>query len=190
MELNVSINLGNSNTNLTLNAQIVDVNGNNVGPAIISGFTEIGNGYYFWTHEVLDTYRGGIKFFDMDDTSTVLAFLALDQLDGQNLYFAQIRYISDVVNNQDEFVVHWFKNDQLISSGDLTNPRLSVCNTIDGSFIEESVSMNYISSSLGIVRYDLSPRTLTQGEPYLIKTSGIIDGMYRTWNNIVGIDLT
>jgi hypothetical protein len=107
----------------------------------------------------------------------------------QDIYFAQIKYISDVTNDADEFAVHWFKNDQPVSSGELTGPCISVYNTATGEAKLEHQSMNYASSVLGVVRHNQSPMVLASGEPYLVEVSGVIDWDVRTWRSIVGIDL-
>jgi hypothetical protein len=106
-----------------------------------------------------------------------------------DIYFADIKYISDTTNSSDEFVVHWFKNDQPVSSGSLTNPRISVYNTSTGAAVFAGEPMSYASTNLGVVRYNQSPMLVGSGEPYLVETSGIIDTNLRTWRTIIGIDL-
>lgn len=104
-----------------------------------------------------------------------------------DIYFAQIKHIQDANNDTDEFVVHWFRNDQPVSSGELTIPALSVYNTSTGVAVIEHESMYYSSLNVGTVRYD-SSIILASGEPYLVETSGTISSSVRTWRSIVGID--
>ena len=106
-----------------------------------------------------------------------------------DIYFAQIKHVQDTNNDTDEFVVHWFRNDQPVSSGELTTPALSVYNTSTGTAVIEHESMNYASPNIGSVRYNSSPIILASGEPYLVETSGTISSSVRTWRSIVGIDV-
>lgn len=104
-----------------------------------------------------------------------------------DIYFAQIKHVQDTNNDTDEFVVHWFRNDQPVSSGELTTPTLSIYNTATGASIVQNAGMYYSSPNVGTVRYD-SPIILASGEPYLVETSGTISSSVRTWRSIVGID--
>lgn len=62
--LDFAIVLPSSQTGLTLEAQLVDTSGVNVGAAITTGFTEIGVGNYLWdgASAIPDNHRGGVKF--------------------------------------------------------------------------------------------------------------------------------
>lgn len=106
-----------------------------------------------------------------------------------DIYYAAIKYISDVTNSTDEFAVQWFKNDQPVMSGSLTAPAISVYNTSTGAALISHQGMSYASPNLGVVRYNKTPMVLASGEPYLVETSGTIDAINRTWRTIVGIDL-
>ena len=106
-----------------------------------------------------------------------------------DVYYANIKYISDSTNNQDEYAVYWFKNDQPVTSGNLVNPAISVYNTNNGTPVFTNQSLTFASSNLGVVRYDAAPNVLASGEPYLIETSGTIDTQTRTWRSIVGLDI-
>lgn len=103
-------------------------------------------------------------------------------------YYAQIKYIKDRNNAQDEFAALWFKNDQPLMSGDITNPRISVYNTATGATIFTNQSMNYASVNLGVVRYNVGT-VLPSGEPWLVHVSGTIDSVVRVFGNVVGLDL-
>jgi hypothetical protein len=54
--------LGTSQTGLTLEAQLIDTAGADVGSAITTGFYEAGVGNYLWTGSIPDSHRGGVKF--------------------------------------------------------------------------------------------------------------------------------
>lgn len=80
--LSIAIALGTSQTGLTLQAQIVDTTGANVGTPISSGFWEAGFGNYLWTGSIPDGQRGGIKFLS---GATLKAFTALNPQEGEYL---------------------------------------------------------------------------------------------------------
>jgi hypothetical protein len=60
--LTFSLALGTSQTGLTLEAQLIDTTGVDVGAAITTGFYEAGLGNYTWTGSIPDSHRGGVKF--------------------------------------------------------------------------------------------------------------------------------
>ncbi len=81
MSYTASINLvlGTSKIGLSLVAQLINTAGSSVGSSIHSGFIEIGQGNYIWTYDQFpDGFRGGIKFFDQANPSIVLAFVAIN----------------------------------------------------------------------------------------------------------------
>lgn len=84
-----SLNLGPANTGLTLSAQLIDLKGDNSGSAILSGFHEIGSGYYLWSC-CLDNFQGGVKFINTAN-STMMTFASVDQ---NNLSATGLDYIS------------------------------------------------------------------------------------------------
>jgi hypothetical protein len=106
-----------------------------------------------------------------------------------DIYYANIKYVSDNTNDQDEFAVQWFKNDQPVVSGDLTTPAISVYNTTNGEALIQHKQMSFASPNLGVVRYNESPQILASGEPFLVESSGVIDTQLRTWRTIVGLDI-
>lgn len=105
----------------------------------------------------------------------------------QNLYFAAIKFVKDDYNNQDEYVVQWFKNDSPIYSGGVINPALSVYKTSDSTALFQNKKLNYYNVNTGSLRYNESGILAVSGEPYLAITSGLIDGSLRTWANPIGI---
>jgi hypothetical protein len=109
-----------------------------------------------------------------------------------DLYYANIKYTRKNVTGawQDNFSTQWYKNGSVVTSGQLTNPRLSVYNTVDGSVLLNGVAMSYSSPILGSTYYSSSNPTVTNsGIPYMVAISGTIDGQMRQWNQIIGIDL-
>lgn len=108
-----------------------------------------------------------------------------------NLYFADIKFIKDNAGPlQDDYGVQWFKNAQPVNSGQLTNPAISVFNTVTGTALFADKAMSYSSMHLGSVRYtETTAANLTaSGIPYVIHTSGTIDGQTRVWRHVVGLD--
>jgi hypothetical protein len=106
-----------------------------------------------------------------------------------DIYFANIRCVKDTTSNRDEYTVQWYKNDQPVSSGDLTTPAFSVYDTSDGSALVQHQLLNYASTNLGVVRHNETANVTASGEPYLVIASGVIDSALRDWNHIIGIDL-
>lgn len=161
-------------SNLTAGDIRVEIDANSLMLSAISGNLLTNTDIYNQVSGVLVAY----------DVATGTDIYAIDS----DVYFAAIKHVSDTTNDQDEFAVQWFKNDQPVGSGDLTSPRLSVYNTSNGLVLINGVSMNYASPNLGVVRYNTT-MVLASGEPYLVETSGTIDGINRTWRVITGIDL-
>ena len=62
--ISAAITLGTGDTGLTLEAQIIDEAGVNVGSAITTGFFEVGLGMYLWDGSIADAQRGAIVFQD------------------------------------------------------------------------------------------------------------------------------
>jgi hypothetical protein len=106
----------------------------------------------------------------------------------QNIYYAGIKLVKDSVNLRDEYLVQWFRNSLPISSGEISNPALSVYKTSDGSALTQNNPLAITSVNNGVLRYNETSNLVVSGEPYLVATSGIIDGGLRVWNNPVGID--
>ncbi len=77
--LDYTISLGSAATGLTLNAQIYDTAGGNVGAAITTGFTEIGTGtYHLHCTTIPDDHRGGVKFYESGVPGTILTVASIN----------------------------------------------------------------------------------------------------------------
>lgn len=84
--LDISLALGSSQTGLVLAAQLVDTTGASVGGEVLTGFTEIGNGNYLWHYIAFpDGHRGGVKFYESGVPGTILAFVAINPEEAENL---------------------------------------------------------------------------------------------------------
>jgi len=72
----VSINLGLGYEGVSLAAQICRADGTNFSSMILTGFYEVGKGYYLWDYNNLpQNFRGAIKFYNQSDLNTILAFV-------------------------------------------------------------------------------------------------------------------
>lgn len=85
--LDISLALGTSNAGLTdLRAQLVDTAGANVGSAVSTGFSDMGQGNYLWHYASFpDGHRGGVKFYSNAAPSVTLAFAAINPEEAENL---------------------------------------------------------------------------------------------------------
>jgi len=72
----ISLNLGDGFAGLNLAAQIIKSSGLNITSYIYDGFYEVGEGFYVWEYANFpENFRGGVKFFDREDTSIVVSFI-------------------------------------------------------------------------------------------------------------------
>ncbi len=105
-----------------------------------------------------------------------------------NIYYAGIKFIKDSTVPRDEYLVQWFRNSLPVSSGEVTNPALSVYKTSDGLALTENKVLTQTSVYNGVLRYNETSSLVVSGEPYLVTTSGTIDGSLRIWSNPIGLD--
>lgn len=103
----------------------------------------------------------------------------------QPIYFADIKQYFDTANNRDEYGVQWFNGPTAVTSGQLTNPAISVYRTDTGASIFQNQKMDYTSPVLGSVRYQTTT-LLASGEPYLAIVSGTISSSTRVFPKIIG----
>lgn len=82
--LDFQLNLGLSNTGLTLEAQLINSTGGNVGAAITTGFFEVGAGNYLWhTTAMPDGFRGGV-IFRVSPAGAIKTFVAVNPQEAEN----------------------------------------------------------------------------------------------------------
>lgn len=107
-----------------------------------------------------------------------------------NVYFADLKYTKDISGINDEYTVVWLKDTTILSSGNISNPAISVYKTNDSTALFENQTMDFIGTQ-GILRYnETTPANIqNSGEPYLFVASGTIDSSTRVWKKLVGIDL-
>lgn len=106
----------------------------------------------------------------------------------QNIYYAGIKFVKDSTSPRDEYIVQWFRNSLPVSSGEVTNPALSVYKTSDGTALTQNRPMAVTSVYNGVLRYNEASNLAVSGEPYLAMASGTIDGSVRVWSNPIGLD--
>lgn len=107
-----------------------------------------------------------------------------------NVYYADIKFIKDKTNTQDEYTVSWFRNTTPLGSGDIAGPRIRVVKASDGTDLIADRTLNYQSPVHGVLRYNetTNANIAVSGEPYVVYVSGVIDSQYRQFMKIVGID--
>lgn len=78
-QIEVGLNLGAANSGLTLEAQLVNTAGANVGSAVTTGFVEFGaSGNYLWNYASMpDSHQGGI-IFRLSGGGAVKTFVAIN----------------------------------------------------------------------------------------------------------------
>lgn len=143
-------------------------------------------------HTLANTYSNGIqqavfgaKLSNWTANDTVGS--GLNKI-SQNIYYAAIKFVKDSTVPQDEYTVQWFRNSLPISSGEITNPALSIYKTSDGTALSQNKVLITTSVYNGVLRYNESSNLVVSGEPYLVTTSGTIDGGLRVWSNPIGLD--
>jgi len=107
------------------------------------------------------------------------------------IYYATTKFVKDYkTNSQDEYTMSWYRNNQPVTSGDITNPALSVYETTSNATIIANQTLDYIGTQ-GILRHSetTAANIAKSGEPYMMFASGVIDGSNRVWRQAVGIDL-
>lgn len=102
------------------------------------------------------------------------------------VYHADIQFIKDATNSQDEYRTRWFKNGVRVITG-ITNPALSVI-TPSGTYLVDNKAMTSVGQ--GAYKYTASTvaERQTAGEHYEVVTSGTIDSSTRTFSWILSRD--
>lgn len=118
------------------------------------------------------------------DHTAPASFGALVQ---QDIYTAKLAFFDDDGGNADRYVVTWFKNGAVVTSG-VTAAALRVVKVVDGSDLIATAAMTEIAS-LSRFRFDAAglQRTVA-GSAYLAIATATIDGATRTWDQPVGRD--
>jgi len=194
--LNYVIRLGSSQIGLTLQGQLVDWDGSNVGSRLTTGFAEDGGGHYSLITTADDSFDGKLLVFNGAATTplasganTVVpdaAGTAVTLAASEDVYHADVFLTRDTLNSQDEYTVVWYKNGTPVTSG-ITLPTLQVVKRSDGTDLVASSTMTQIGST-GCYKLDSTTR-LTSGEAAVAIITATIDAASRTWRRPVGRDI-
>jgi len=104
-----------------------------------------------------------------------------------DLYHADIQFVRDQSNTQDEWTITWFKNGVRITSG-ITSPTLELIKRVDGTDLVGATSLTQIGST-GSYKVDLtSSNRVTVGEAVIAVVAATIDGATRSFSRVVGRD--
>lgn len=160
-----------------------------------NNYTISGDEIFVWNSEELIPLRSQVtdNMVYVDSSGLIWSNLvqisgspvSKQELIGPDSYYAAIKFIHDL--GQDEYAVTWYKNALIVSSGDISNPAISVKKTSDGTYLVDNQTMNFIGAE-GDLRYNDNSNIAISGEPYMVYVSGTIDSAVRVWKNPIGID--
>lgn len=103
----------------------------------------------------------------------------------QPIYYADVKQYYNIEQSRDEYGVDWYRGNQFLGSGSVTEGRMSVYSTTDGSIVFQNSGIYYQNVNNGSMKYN-SYATLTPGTPYNVMVSGVIDGSLRIWQKVIG----
>lgn len=106
-----------------------------------------------------------------------------------DIYYANIKYLykNEPGVAYNKYGVMWYKNGTPLNSGDISDPKISVYDLDSYNALINNQPMDYVSTAIGALKY-ISSSAQPSGTPYMVSVSGSIDGSYRKWNQIVGLD--
>ena len=105
----------------------------------------------------------------------------------QDVYTAKVLLLDDENGTADRYVVSWFKNGSVVTTG-ITAPTLHVVKVADGSDLIPSAAMTQIGS-LSRFRYNAAgAERIVAGAAYLAVVGATIGGAARSWDQPVGRD--
>jgi hypothetical protein len=105
----------------------------------------------------------------------------------ETIYAAKVLLFDDNANLADHYVVSWFANNAVLSSG-ITSPTIQVVKVSDGTDLIAEAAMTQIGA-IGRYKYDASgSERITSGAAYLVIVKATIDGSVRTWDQPIGRD--
>lgn len=103
------------------------------------------------------------------------------------VYTAKVMMFDDDVGTTDRYVVSWFANGAVITSG-ITAAQIRVVNIADGIDLIAPTAMTQIAT-LGRYRHSaVGAARIVAGSGYLIIVSATIAGATRTWDQPIGRD--
>lgn len=182
--LSINIVLADTDTGLTLSAQLVDTAGANVGSAVTSGFVEFASGQYGWTYASFpDSFRGFVKFSSGGTFKAAVAINPqdaefLDQKVSTPVYYADAEMNRDNSNAQDEYACTWLKNDSPITSG-ITSPTIEIIDLISNTTLLAETAMTASGTSFKYIA--TGGQRMSVGSNVKAIFRATIDGATRTW---------
>lgn len=145
------------------------------------------------------TWNDGLYLFRVHDTADqnkTVASTIFGVVDGREvspgeetaIYHADIQFIRDSTNTQDEYGVTWFKNGSRVTSG-ITSPTIQVVKWDDGTDLIASTAMTEVGSShtFKYTSASLSERQALGGM-YLVIVTATIGGSSRSYSWLLGRD--
>lgn len=133
---------------------------------------------------------GLYKFRVHDSTNKTVASTIFSILNGEEvtfgeetpIYHADIQFVRDNSNAVDRYMIQWFKNGGLAS---VTSPKLNVFNQAGTNLIHDDMTL--IGSGVAVYSASSTKRQ-TLGSIYAVRSSGIIDSAYRTFQWVLARD--
>jgi hypothetical protein len=167
--------------NDVFDANLVQINGSSIAPTNVVNANVI---------QVSGVYVAPADEVNANVIKVSGVLVHYNDLVNPTIFFSNIKFIKDGLNNRDEYTAQWFRNASPLPSGQVTNPAISVYRTSDQTALFENKVLNYFSVKHGTLRAEESTvaNLAYSGEPYLAITSGTIDGATRQWQNIIGLD--
>lgn len=102
-----------------------------------------------------------------------------------NTYQAKVALVDDNGGTADRYVVSWYKNGNLLTSG-ITSPTIQVIKAADASDLVASTAMTEIASAS--YRYVEATDRIVAGVAYIAIVAATIDGSTRSFRQPVGRD--
>ncbi len=102
-----------------------------------------------------------------------------------SIYSADIKFVRDQANTQDEYIVAWSKNGLRVTSG-ITSPVLRITNRSAGTELRAG-SMTQIAST-GLYKWDEGTYRASLGEALIITAEATIDGATRQYSRLITRD--
>lgn len=96
----------------------------------------------------------------------------------EDVYHADVSVAIDEANTQDRWLVTWYKNGVVITSG-ITSPNITVLDD-SNNLLLNGVTMTEVGTTEAFKLVEGTNR-ITAGEEYVVTVSGTIDGSARTW---------
>lgn len=119
----IGVSLGQSQTGLTLAAQLIDTTGGIIANDIRTGFVEVGLGSYLFTYvSYPDDFRGAVKFLNVNNASGLMAISAINPQESE---YADVKTSTRLSNAGLPATVPVFSIPTDMTSGDAVTLRIT-----------------------------------------------------------------